>query len=105
MTIYTAVRMKDGVHYIASNTTQCTKQLQAMKCTRLLQANKLHIDSENGSIAICKLLNLNADMKRAKSDNERQTAAAVRRRGLNPPRCRRRSLPDGFVLYLKRDIV
>lgn len=46
MTIYNAVRMKDGVHYIASNITQCTKQLKAMKCTGLLQANKLHIDSE-----------------------------------------------------------
>lgn len=33
MTIYTAARMKDGVHYIASNITQCTKQLTAMKCT------------------------------------------------------------------------
>lgn len=46
MTIYTAAGMKDGVHYIASNITQCTKQLKAMKCTRLLQANKLHIDSQ-----------------------------------------------------------
>ena len=46
MTIYTAARMKDGVHYIASNITQCTKQLKAMRCARLLQANKLHIDSE-----------------------------------------------------------
>lgn len=46
MTTYTAVRMKDGVHYIASNITQCTKQLKAMKYTGSLQANKLHIDSE-----------------------------------------------------------
>lgn len=33
MTIYTAVRMKDGVHYIASNIMQCTKQLKATECT------------------------------------------------------------------------
>lgn len=46
MTIYNAVRMKDGVHYIASNIRQCTKQLRATKCARLLQTNKLHIDSE-----------------------------------------------------------
>ena len=46
MTIYTAVRMKDGVHYAASDITQCTKQLKAMKHTGFLRANKLHIDSE-----------------------------------------------------------
>lgn len=69
MTIYTAVRMKDGVHYIASNITQCTKQLKAMKCTGPSPSQQITYWFRKGSIAICNFLNLNADMKRAKSDN------------------------------------
>lgn len=31
LTIYTAAGMNDGLHYAASNTAQCTKQLKAIK--------------------------------------------------------------------------
>lgn len=68
MTIYTAVRMKDGVHYIASNTTPCTKQLTAMKCTDFsTPTNYISIPKRLNSHL--QFLNLDADVKRAKSDN------------------------------------
>lgn len=68
MTIYTAAGMKDGVHYIASNITQCTKQLTAMKCTDFsTPTNYILIQKRLNSHL--QFLNLDADMKRAKSDN------------------------------------
>lgn len=68
MTIYIAVRMKDGVHYIASNITQCTKQLKAMKCTDFSKPTNYILIQEQLNSHL-QLLNLDANMKRAKSDN------------------------------------
>lgn len=106
MTIYTAVRMKDGVHYIAPNITQCTKQLKAMKCTDFCEPTNYILIRKNGSIAICNFLNLDADVKRAKSDNGGVSASRRRRRLTST--CRFQTVPRasrhlmhiyGFPLY------
>lgn len=64
MTIYAAVGMKDGVHYIASNIMQCTKQLKAMKFTDFSEpTNYILIQKRLNSHL--QFVNLDADMKRA----------------------------------------
>lgn len=67
MTIYTAVRMKDGIHYIASNIAQCSKQLRATRRAGVAKPTKLHIDLARLDTHL-QFLNLDADMKCAKSD-------------------------------------
>lgn len=102
MTIYTAVRMKDGVHYTASNITQCTKQLKATKCTDFSKpTNYILIQKRLNSHL--QFLNLDADMKRAKSDN--CCSPLLSADASVTSRCCRRSLPAGFILYLKHGIV
>lgn len=105
MTIYAAVGMKDGVHYIASNIMQCTKQLKAMKCTDFSEpTNYILIQKQLNSHL--QFLNLDADMKRAKSDNSDKPLLLLLSADTNlTSRCRRLSIPAGFILYLKHSIV
>lgn len=101
MTIYTAVRMKDGVHYIASNITQCTKQLKAMKCTGFSKPTN-YILIQKRLDSHLQFLNLDADMKHAKSDNGGKLLLSA---DTNLTSHRQLSLADGFILYLNRDFV
>ena len=49
-------------------------------------------------------LDLDADVKRAKSDNGDEPPPSAADTSVTS-RCSRLSLPDGFILYLKHDIV
>lgn len=104
MTIYAAVGMKDGVHYIASNIMQCTKQLKAMKFTDFSEpTNYILIQKRLNSHL--QFVNLDADMKRAKSDNSEKPLLLLSADMSLTSCCFRHSLPAGLILYLKHGIV
>lgn len=96
--------MKDGVHYIASNIMQCTKQLKAMKCTDFSKpTNYILIQKRLNSHL--QFVNLDADMKRAKSDNSEKPLLLLSADMSLTSCCCRLSLPAGLILYLKHGIV
>lgn len=96
--------MKDGVHYIASNIMQCTKQLKAMKFTDFSEpTNYILIQKRLNSHL--QFVNLDADMKRAKSDNSEKPLLLLSADMSLTSCCCRHSLPAGLILYLKHGIV